>query len=242
MVGIQGTNSNKCLYGNPNGHQTLILFGDSHAMQYFPAVEELAEIHGWRLIVLTKAECPPEEIEVKSMIEDREYSQCDVWRQEALKRIEAGGKSVTVVMSGDTEYTPYGPNGEELSGNEAAEMEAGYLRTLQRIKAAGPHTVVIRDNPTSTEDIPSCVSEDIKHLDRCAFPAAKNGTTNTTSAPPNHHPTTHLVDFIADICPANYRAVIGNALTYRDKDHLTATFARTLEPILETDSREDGLL
>jgi len=244
MVGIEGTNSNKCLYGNPTGERTLILFGDSHAMQYFPAVDELAEIHGWRLIVLTKAECPPEEVEVKSMVEDREYSQCDEWREETLKRIEGGDKHVTVVMSGDTEYTPYGPEGEELSGNEAAEaMEAGYLRTLRRIEAAGPHTVVIRDNPTSIEDVPSCVSEDIQHLRRCAFPRHKEWDREYDVRAAEASPETHLVDFIGDICPGEVcRAVIGNALVYRDKDHLTATFARTLEPMLESDFREDGLL
>jgi peptidoglycan/LPS O-acetylase OafA/YrhL len=244
MVGIEGTNSNKCLYGNPTGERTLILFGDSHAMQYFPAVEELAEIHGWRLIVLTKAECPPEEVEVKSMVEDREYSQCDEWREETLKRIEGGDEHVTVVMSGDTEYTPYGPDGEELSGNEAAEaMEAGYLRTLRRIEAAGPHAVVIRDNPSSVEDVPSCVSEDIQHLGRCAFPRHKEWDREYDVRAANASPDTHLVDFIGDICPGEVcRAVIGNALVYRDKDHLTATFARTLEPMLESDFREDGLL
>jgi len=244
MVGIEGTNSNKCLYGNPTGDRTLILFGDSHAMQYFPAVEELAEIHGWRLIVLTKAECPPEEVEVKSMVEDREYSQCDEWREATLKRIEQGNEHMTVVMSGDTEYTPYGPGGEELSGDEAAEaMEAGYLRTLRRIEAAGPHTVVIRDNPTSIEDVPSCVSEDIQHLGRCAFPRRKEWDREYDVRAAKASPETHLVDFIGDICPGEVcRAVIGNALVYRDKDHLTATFARTLEPMLESDLREDGLL
>jgi peptidoglycan/LPS O-acetylase OafA/YrhL len=244
MVGIEGTNSNKCLYGNPTGDRTLILFGDSHAMQYFPAVEELAEIHGWRLIVLTKAECPPEEVEVKSMVEDREYSQCDEWREETLKRIEQGNEHMTVVMSGDTEYTPYGPGGEELSGDEAAEaMEAGYKRTLERIRAAGPHTVVIRDNPTSIEDVPSCVSEDIQHLGRCAFPRLREWDREYDVRAAESSPETHLVDFIGDICPGEVcRAVIGNALVYRDKDHLTATFARTLEPMLESDLREDGLL
>ena len=244
MVGIEGTNSNKCLYGNPTGARTLILFGDSHAMQYFPAVEELAEINGWRLIVLTKAECPPEEIEVKSMVEDREYSQCDVWREEAFKRIEEGGKSVTVVMSGDTEYTPYGPSGEELTGDAAAEaMEAGYLRTLRRIEAAGPHTVVIRDNPSSIEDVPSCVSEDLQHLGRCSFPRRKEWDREYDVRAAEASPDTHLVDFIGDICPGEVcRAVIGNALVYRDKDHLTATFARTLEPMLESDFREAGLM
>jgi hypothetical protein len=244
MVGIEGTNSNKCLYGDPDGDRTLILFGDSHAMQYFPAVEELAELHRWRLIVLTKAECPPEEIEVRSMVEDREYSQCDEWREEAFRRIEGGGGSVTVVMSGDTEYIPYGPAGEELTDDDAAEaMEAGYKRTLERIRAAGPHTVVIRDNPTSIEDVPSCVSEDIQHLGRCAFPRRKEWDREYDVRAAKASPETHLVDFIGDICPGEVcRAVIGNALVYRDKDHLTATFARTLEPMLESDLREDGLL
>jgi peptidoglycan/LPS O-acetylase OafA/YrhL len=244
MVGIEGTNSNKCLYGEPAGKRTLILFGDSHAMQYFPTVDELAEINHWRLIVLTKAECPPEEIKVRSMIENREYSQCDTWRQEAFKRIEAGGKSVTVVMSGDTEYIPYGPEGEELTGDQAARaMEAGYLRTLRRIHAAGATTVVIRDNPTSLEDVPSCVSEDIQHLARCAFPRHKEWDREYDVRAAESSPETHLISFIADICPGELcRAVIGNALTYRDKDHLTATFARTLEPMLENDFREAGLL
>jgi hypothetical protein len=244
MVGIPGTNSNKCFYGDPHGKKTLVLFGDSHAMQYFPTVEELVNLRHWRLVVLTKAECPPEELEVKSMIEDREYSQCDEWRQDALERIETGDEHTTVIMSGDTEYTPYGPNGEELSGDAAAEaMEAGYLRTLKRIEAAGLHSVVIRDNPTSTEDVPSCVSEDIQHLGRCAFPRHREWDREYDVRAAERSPQTHLVDFIADICPGELcRAVIGNALTYRDKDHLTATFARTLEPMLETDFREAGLL
>ncbi|HEY0280910.1 MAG TPA: acyltransferase family protein [Solirubrobacterales bacterium] len=244
MVGIEGTNSNRCFYGQPHGEKTIVLFGDSHAMQYFPTVEEMVENHGWRLIVLTKAECPPEELEVKSMVEDREYSQCDEWRQNTLKRIETGDANTTVIMSGDTEYTPYGPNGEELSGDAAAEaMEAGYLRTLKRIEAAGPRTVVIRDNPTSIEDVPSCVSEDITHLGRCAFPRKIEWDREYDVRAAERSPNTSLVSFIADICPGEIcRAVIGNALTYRDKDHLTATFARTLEPMLESDFREDGLL
>jgi peptidoglycan/LPS O-acetylase OafA/YrhL len=244
MIGIEGTNSNKCQYGDPNSEKTLVLFGDSHAMQYFPPVAELAENHNWRLIVLTKAECPPEEIEVRSMVEDREYSQCDEWRESAFRRIEESGQNVTVIMSGDTEYIPYGPGGEELSGDAAAEaMEAGYLRTLNRIHAMGIHTVVIRDNPTSTEDVPSCVSEDIQHLERCSFPRRREWDREYDVRAAERSPGTHLVSFIGDICPGEIcRAVIGNALTYRDKDHLTATFARTLEPMLENDFREAGLL
>ena len=57
-----------------------------------------------------------------------------------------------VVMSGDTAYTPYGEDGEELSGKAAAEaMEAGYVKTLDRIHRAGLQTTVIRDTPASAQ-------------------------------------------------------------------------------------------
>jgi peptidoglycan/LPS O-acetylase OafA/YrhL len=243
LVGISGTNSNRCLYGDPNGERTLILFGDSHALQYAPALEELAEARHWRLIVLTKAECTPGEVRIRSMVADREYSQCDAWREESLERIEMGAGSTVVVMSGDTVYTPYGSDGEELSGAAAAsEMEAGYVATLTRIHQAGLRTVVIKDTPVSTSDVPGCVSERLEHLDSCAFPLAHDPTRDFDARAAKAAPDSHLIDITAEICPGDLcRAVIGNALVYRDKSHLTATYARTLAPSIERDLRKAGL-
>ena len=44
----------------PSSKTTVVLFGDSHAMQWFPALNGLAKEHDWRLVGLTKAACPPE--------------------------------------------------------------------------------------------------------------------------------------------------------------------------------------
>jgi peptidoglycan/LPS O-acetylase OafA/YrhL len=245
LVGIDGTNSNRCLYGDPNGKHTVILFGDSHAMQYFPPLEALAEAKHWRLIMLTKAECTPGEVKIRSMVADREYSQCDTWRQSAIKRIEESGvaSSVTVVMSGDTAYTAYGEDGEELSGDANAEaMQAAYEETLRRIQAAGPRTVIIRDTPASSSDVPSCVSEDLEHLESCAFKQPREWDREFDERAAAASPDTHLIDLTAEICPGELcRAVIGNALVYRDKSHLTATFARTLTPWIESGLAEAGL-
>ncbi len=242
LVGISGTNSNRCLYGDPHGKRTLILFGDSHAMQYFAPLEELANKNDWRLIALTKAECTPGEVKIRSMVANREYSQCDAWRQETLERIEEGGSRATVVMSGDTAYTAYGPNGEELSGRANANaLEAGYIATLKRIQGAGLQTVVIRDTPASASDVPSCVSEDLGHLEACAFPRVHDWNLEFDDRAAKANPNTHLIDVTAEICPGELcRAVIGNALVYRDKSHLTATFARTLSPWIEEGLEEAG--
>src|SRR4051812_2502116 len=147
-VGISRTTSNRCLYGDPQGKRTLILFGDSHAMQYSPPLQAVAKRNHLRLIALTKAECTPAEVEVKSMVADREYSQCDAWREEELERIEMAGRSTVVIMSSDTAYTPYGDDGEQLSGPEAADaMEAGYLATPRGPPPFGPRPRVLPGTP-----------------------------------------------------------------------------------------------
>ena len=243
LVGVEGTNSNKCLYGDKSGIHTVILFGDSHAMQYWAPINALAEEHHWRLIALTKAECTPAEVPIRSMIADREYSQCDEWRQSALQRIEEADPDATVIMSSDTAYTPYNEDGEELSGHQAADaMQAGYMKTIERIQAAGPSTVLIRDTPASSDDVPSCVSEDIDHLASCSFPLPREWDRDFDVRAAAESPDTKLIDLTAEICPSDVcRAVIGNALVYRDKSHLTATFARTLAPWIGEDLRETGL-
>ncbi|MGD9737288.1 MAG: acyltransferase family protein, partial [Solirubrobacterales bacterium] len=245
LVGIDGINSNRCLYGDPEGPRTVILFGDSHAMQYFSPLEELAEEHHWRLIALTKAECTPGEVQIRSMVAEREYSQCDVWRESALQRIEESGAAdaVTVVMSGDTAYTAYGEDGEELSGEENADaLQEGYEKTLRRIQAAGPSAVVIRDTPASSSDVPSCVSEDLQNLQNCAFEQPQDWDREFDQRAVEATDGAHLIDLTAEICPSELcRAVIGDALVYRDKSHLTATFARTLTPWIESGLAEAGL-
>jgi peptidoglycan/LPS O-acetylase OafA/YrhL len=242
LVGVAGTNSGHCLYGDKHGKRTLILFGDSHAMQYFAPLEELANKNDWRLIALTKAECSPGEVKIRSQIADREYSQCDEWREKELQRIEEAGSRATVVMSGETSYTAFGPNGEELSGKANADaLEAGYVSTIERIQRAGLQAVVIRDLPVSAEDIPSCVSEDLNDLEACAFPRTHEWDIEFDKRAAEATPGAHLIDLTAEVCPSELcRAVIGNALTYRDKTHLTATFARTLSPWIEKGLEEAG--
>jgi len=52
-------------------------------------------------------------------------------------------------------------------------------------------------------------------------------------------PDVALLDLTPEVCPHDVcRAVIGNALVYRDRSHLTATFARTLSPWLELELLE----
>ncbi|MBS1676159.1 MAG: acyltransferase [Actinobacteria bacterium] len=228
LAGVAGTESGSCEYGDRAAHRALVLFGDSHAMQHFPELLQIAERNEWRLVVLTKRECTPGEQSILGN-EGGEYTQCNAWRHNALWRIEATPGAFAVVISGDTAEQPVGPGGKPIGGHAGARlMQAGYERTIRRLQRAGLAVVVIGDTPRAPEDMPSCVSENTNDLAACSFPephqwrrgfdlraARQTGAMAIPIAP--------------EICPGGVcRAVIGNVAVYRDNAHLTADFARTL--------------
>jgi hypothetical protein len=55
LVPFSAVRSPACVYGDPRSSRTVVLFGDSHALQYFPAVERIALARGLRLVHLGKA-------------------------------------------------------------------------------------------------------------------------------------------------------------------------------------------
>jgi hypothetical protein len=46
--------SGDCTYGDRSSKTTIVLYGDSHAAQWFPALEKLANENGFQLVSLTK--------------------------------------------------------------------------------------------------------------------------------------------------------------------------------------------
>jgi SGNH domain (fused to AT3 domains) len=242
MVGVEGTRSAPCAYGVRRGHASLILYGDSHAAQYFVPLQQLAKRNHWRLYVLNKRECPPFLVAIRGKSGGR-YASCLRWQHEELRRIGKGGRRTTVVMSGDTGYTAYGPHGQRLHGAaDGRALEHGYLETLRRIRREGLGAVVIRDLPPAPRYVPACVEENRDHLRRCAFRRVRRGAREFDVRAARAVPGVELIDLVPEVCPHGLcRAVIGNALTYRDTQHLTATFARTLSPWIAAGLREAGV-
>ena len=234
MIGIEGIRSGPCVYGDPNGRRTLILFGDSHALQHFPALEVVAKRNRWRLVVLTKRECGPAEVEILNSLAGGEYSQCDAWRQSTLRRIEERGGHPVVAISGKSDYTAYGPRGEKLSGAANTDaLEAGYVATLKRIQRAGLRPAVIRDTPKAPFDVPECVLANMEDPAACDF-AEHDRWWRDFDLRAARRAGVPLIDPAERICPRGLcRAVMGDVLVYRDPAHLTATYARTLNSWFE---------
>jgi len=227
--------SDGCVYGDRSADQAVVLFGDSHAQQYFAALDPIAKEHGWQLVVLTKSSCSPADVTLYHNQFQRAYEECDTWREEALARIEA--IEPVLVVTANRGGTTVMADGKRLDAEASAEaMTEGYVRTLERLEATGAEVAVIANTPFPTTDVPSCVSENLGHLTECAFDV-EDGLAHeqVNNAAARAVPAAHLIDPVPQLClpDGTCPAVMGNTLIYRNGTHLTASYVRTMTDWLD---------
>ncbi|WP_217915208.1 acyltransferase family protein [Miltoncostaea marina] len=233
LVRRSATRSPACVYGDPLSRTTVVLFGDSHAMQAFPALEPIARRRGWRLVVLTKAGCTPAAAATWHARAKRRFTECERWRDHALRRVARERPALVVAGNLDTHVVVR--DGRRLEAREgAAALERGLAATLRRLRATGARVAVIGGVPHPPIDARACVSRSLRSLRDCSFPrraAYDHPAVNLRAA---RRAGARSVDLTPVLCPGSRcPAVIGNVLVYRNTTHVTATYMATVSRWLE---------
>ncbi len=225
--------SPRCVYGDPHGETTVVAFGDSHALEYFPALQRIAERRGWRLVGLTRASCPVGDVDYQPT--------CNAWRENTLRRIERDEHPDLVITSSATDSRfRVKLHGRRLSRSASQpQLEAGYARTFRRLRATGARVAVIRDQARAPFEVADCVSRHPSELRRCAFRPHRNAAyAFDVRGARKAGRGVQVIDTIDILCPRSggrrlCPPVIGDVLVYRDTYHLSATFAETLDTWLQ---------
>ena len=79
------TRVKSCSFGDKSSGTRIVLFGDSHALQWFNPLSRIAQSHGWELITVLKSGCPAADIGLPGNAGFT--TACDNWRAEAIQRI-----------------------------------------------------------------------------------------------------------------------------------------------------------
>jgi peptidoglycan/LPS O-acetylase OafA/YrhL len=214
----------ECLYGDPDGSRTVVLTGDSHAMQWMPALQTAAESHGWKLITMVRSSCPIGDFTV--IIDGSASSECAQWRDEAMARIIALDPDLVVTAA----LTGYGYEVVDYSIGDTETQRAGYDAALAELSDADIATVVIRDTPYLPVAGPDCVAED----EACQFERSVIDNHDDVLAEVAAARGVPTLDFTEYLCTTSEcPAVIGGVIVYRDRNHLSQTFVRTLAPYVD---------
>ncbi|BCY14527.1 acyltransferase family protein [Actinoplanes sp. L3-i22] len=218
-----------CVYGDPASPTTVVLFGDSHAAQWFPALERLATEHRWRLVSLTKSSCSAADLPLWHDGLKREYTECARFRASALARFRAL-KPALVVIGSSFNYRPV-----DTTTDEAVQWRAAWQRTYGAFTGMGAKVAMLADTPYFAERVPVCLARQarLKRINRCGLSTAAALRGPVQRSVVAGFTTVTVIDPVPWLCGTFCPPVIGNVLVYRDSNHLTTTYARTVAPLLD---------
>ena len=222
------TTQGTCVYGDRSASKSIVLFGDSHAAQWFPAVNEQATTRGYRLYSWTKSACPWYEVSVIIPRSKRPYPGCDKWRRAMFTRM-AHIKPDVVFVASISETYRVDDQGRVLSRAKSQPfIDQAIVQTLGELQQSASHVVVIADNPHSKVSVPACISAHMNYVRACDLPRPSlESALSTDVSNVSSMRGVQIADFTDRLCwSASCPAVINGYIAYSDRNHLTATFAR----------------
>lgn len=210
------TKSRDCVYGDTKASRTIVLYGDSHAAQWFPALSVIAERTGYKLISLTKSACPA----VDSPRADQgsfKMADCRKWRDNSTARIRQLHPDI-LIMSGFQYFAVPKNFSDRLTW-----WNTGQRKLLASISGASPNIIYITDTPHPSRDIPSCLAN---------YPISKCNT--STPSEDLSLPQFKVINPNPWLCARTCPAVKDGVVVYRDASHITVDMAIALIPRLQT--------
>ncbi len=231
-----------CIYGDTTSTVEVVLFGDSHALAWFPAMNEVAKENHWKLLSLTMSACSPADIPAFNRDTNSFMLNCPIWRTASIKKIVSDHPYMVLVAGTNGFETVV--NGRELRGAERNTLFAtGMSRTIKQLQSSGARVIMMSDTPALAQNPLVCLSAHPNSTLACATPVAK-AISNDWISLESQIAVTNSIPLIKPqfwICPTDpCPVVIGNILTYFDTGHMTATFSQALAGHLK--SALDGVL
>ena len=227
-----------CLYGDPEGSRTVVLAGDSHATQWFPALDRLAKQRHWKLYVWKKSGCSLIDVPLYLKEVQGPYRTCEVWQANVRQRISELPEIDAVVLgrwAGNDEIM-LGPDDERLDPADIGPTwRAGADRTFGWLLDASRHVVVLRDNPWPTFSVPTCLARQPDAPQLCDFPSSGHVHLDeplyqAERAAAGGRSRVSFLDLTSALCPgATCPSVTPDGVVmYVDSNHVTRSLAARL--------------
>ncbi len=228
-----GTTS--CTYGDPRGTTNIAVVGNSHATQWMPAIDRVADANHWKVTTFLIAQCTPSYVVngAESFSFSSSASNCLAWGKRVQKELIEGSFDLVLVTNASGGLA----DGAADRAESLALWAEGYHDWLKPVVDSGQRVSIIRDTPWSDLQVPvpECVAEHPEDPMRCA--GARDVWVRDDPAIPalrGLDPTrVNVIDMNDFICgPSTCAPIVGKVLVYQDGHHLTNTFSTSLAPFL----------
>ena len=221
-----------CAQGDRESRTTVVMFGDSHALQWQPALARAGATRSWRIVMITKSGCPAMDVRFAEPYFVGAARSCIAWRDHATAWLRVHPPEL-VIVSNSRGYALIDKTGSRLPWEDrSAAWAAGLRRTLADLPPSS-RVLVLGDTPHHDGSPPICLAAHPARISACGtgrghalaskLDAVMRATAHRAGAT---FETPNGLVCPYDPCPV----IVGRILMWRDQSHLTATFARSLAP------------
>jgi peptidoglycan/LPS O-acetylase OafA/YrhL len=227
----------RCATGSRESPTRVALLGDSHAYHWLGGLGEAGAARDWRIDPYVMGACPVADLRgLLNGAEERVLGDCLRFREASLRQLEAAPPAAVILSNAD--YYVEARPGDATRLSEAVWVE-GLRRTYLRLTRLGVPVVVLRDVPWSPFDVPACLSRreaGLPFATDCHFTPdrAFMATARRAQDRAARGLSVRFVDMGDRICPPTGRCATARdgMILYTDDDHISATFSRSLAPVL----------
>lgn len=206
-----------CQFGDKDAPRTVALIGGSHSTHWLPALRQKADELDFQITTYLKGGCP-------FTTSSEHGPQCSNWNKEVIQSLSDKRPDLIVTTA---------TRGQGMD----EEVPQGYLEQWQNVERLGIPILAIRDNPWFGFNVPDCIERHGADSPDCA----RQRSDVLSDAPPWSAVSTppsnvHFADYSDLFCDTTTcMPVIGNVLVYFDSEHISATYARSLAPMVWAD-------
>lgn len=213
---------NRCSNGVSDGSKNVVAIGSSHAHVLNTPILAMAEKNNWAVTSITKGFCPLGTDTTADITQG-----CADFNKQTLAEVLDMKPDLVVTTSTRTDAAP----------GVGERLDPSWVDEVRILNSAGIKVVAIRDTPRFTQSVPECLEKNSTDFSACAAQKSELFSPSPlTDAVAAELPGTTFLDMTDYFCnEVMCPAVIGNVIVYKDGNHVTATYMKTLESVFEQD-------
>lgn len=211
-----------CEYGVKNSDKTIVLVGSSHALQWLPALIDIANDNNLKIINMTKDACSLGAV-------DGSDNSCYIWNENVINEI--------LNIRPDAVIT----NSTKTSSTEDEFIPKSYIEAWSKISSNGISIIGIRDNPRFDYNIPECIHRENYLLDNNKCSMGRDKALLSINPAKKHSKIVKNIDMSDMFCTDDKcLSSFSKYIIYRDTNHISLPYVKFIRGALE-DKMKDVL-
>ncbi|KQY49814.1 acyltransferase family protein [Lysobacter sp. Root494] len=230
IQGFQGAEVKTCVYGRDNAKTRIAVVGDSHAVHWLPAFAEMARLADVQVVGITKTTCIAADVPLFHPKLKGPYASCQKWAHNVVAYLNDHDFDY-IVLSQSPRHRLLSLK-DKKPKDSAAALAHGMQELWSQVARGRDKIVVFRSTPWQPTEVRDCFASHPGEADSCTGSQADVMYQDAMSLLAKSAGY-RLVDFTDLFCrDGKCPAVIGNVFVYRDAHHVTATYMRTMAPLV----------